>query len=98
MAFLNIKIPKGEKSVGEVLRSIGEHAFLATVLLTALSAILAAFLYYQYVVAVPKNAGARTFEFEFQEKLFQNVLDGLDKEQQRLEAVDALSPRDIFNP
>lgn len=98
MAFPKFTILKKGKSAREALRFLGEHAFWATVLLMALSALIAALLYYQYVVSLPRNAGTRTFEFEFREELFQNTLEGLDREQQRLKEVDFLVPRDVFNP
>lgn len=88
----------GRKLSGSVW-FLGEHAFAATLLFVLGAGLIAAAVFYQYVIFSPKiGEQAVTSEFEFQQELFEGLLSELLKEKANVKEADSLNPRDLFNP
>ena len=78
---------------------MGEHAFAATLLAVCGAGLIAAALFYQYVILSPQiKEEAITSEFKFQQELFENILSEFAKEETSAQEADFLNPRDLFNP
>ena len=88
----------GKKLSGAVW-FLGEHAFIATLLAVCGAGLIAAALFYQYVIFSPQvREGAVTSEFEFTQELFEDLLSELAKEEANVKEAGFLNPRDLFNP
>jgi len=78
---------------------VGEHAFVATLLVVCGAGLIAAVLFYQYVIFSPQiEEEAVTSEFEFQQEVFEKLLSELEQEKARVKQADFLNPKDLFNP
>jgi hypothetical protein len=87
------------KTLSDALWFLGEHAFVATLIFVLGAGLVAALIFYQYVIFSPQ-AGEETIvsEFEFQEEVFENLLSGLEQEKAKVQQADFLNPKDLFNP
>ncbi|MDP2641191.1 MAG: hypothetical protein Q8P39_01465 [Candidatus Yanofskybacteria bacterium] len=87
------------KQLGEALWFLGEHAFVATLLFVLGAGLIAAFLFWQYVIFSPQvEQNEIVSEFEFQEEVFEGLLSDLKEQKAKVQQADFLSPRDLFNP
>jgi len=97
--FLKQDMMQWAKSLSGALWFLGEHAFVATLLFILGAGLVAASLFYQYVIFSPKVGDeAVTSEFTFQRELFEDLLSELAKEEASVKEADLLNPRDLFNP
>ena len=87
------------KSLSGGVWFLGEHAFVATLLFILGAGLVAASLFYQYVIFSPKIGEEKVVsEFKFQRELFQDILSELAKEEASIKEADFRIPRDLFNP
>jgi len=99
MKFLKPDLRQWAKQVNSALWFLGEHAFVATLFFVLGAALIAAFLFWQYVIFSPQAAEDTVVsEFAFQKELFDELLSELTKEEARVKEADFLNPRDLFNP
>lgn len=97
--FLKQDVAQWAKSTSRALWFLGEHAFVATLLFVLAAGLIAAILFYQYVIFSPQAGDEEVVsEFEFQEEVFKNLLSELEQEKVKAQQADFLSPRDLFNP
>jgi len=87
------------KRLSRAVWFLGEHAFVAILLAVFGAGLIAAALFYQYVILSPRTGEeAVTSEFAFQQELFESLLSGLKKDEASVREADFLNPRDLFNP
>ena len=87
------------KTLSDAVWFLGEHAFIATLLFVLGAGLIAASLFYQYVILSPQIGEEKVVsEFEFQEEVFEKLLSELQKGEARVKQADLLNPRDLFNP
>ncbi|MCH7828732.1 hypothetical protein IH982_02640 [Patescibacteria group bacterium] len=97
--FLKQDMMQWGKRLSGAVWFLGEHAFVAILLFVLGAGLIAAVLFYQYVVFSPQiGEEAVTSEFEFQEEVFEKLLSELQREETRVKQADFLNPRDLFNP
>ena len=85
--------------LGSAVWFIGEHAFVTVILFILGAALIAAILFYQYVIFSPQvQAGAVTSEFKFQEGTLKRLLSDLEQEEEKIKQANFLTPQDLFNP
>ena len=97
--FLKQDIVQWVKSWSSVLWFLGEHAFVVTLLFVLGAGLVAASLFYQYVIFSPKiGEEAVASEFKFQEEVFEKLLSELKQEEAQVTQADFLNPKDLFNP
>ena len=97
--FLKQDMMQWVKSLSGVLWFLGEHAFVATLLFILGAGLVAASLFYQYVIFSPKVGEEKVVsEFTFQRELFEDLLSELANEEASVKEADLLNPRDLFNP
>tara|TARA_Y100000310_G_C20441724_1_gene696448 strand:- start:79 stop:381 length:303 start_codon:yes stop_codon:yes gene_type:complete len=99
MRFFRQDIKRWGKTLSDALLFLGEHAFVATLLFVLGAGVIAALLFWQYVIFSPQTGAEEVIsEFEFQEELFEDILLQLKEEETRVGEADFLNPRDLFNP
>ena len=97
--FLKQGMMQWGKRLSGAVWFLGEHAFVATLLAVCGAGLIAAALFYQYVIFSPKiGEEAVTSEFAFQQELLHSLLSQLKQEEARVKQADFLAPRDLFNP
>ncbi|MDA1337367.1 MAG: hypothetical protein O3C23_01175 [bacterium] len=97
--FSTKNILEWKEKIGAFAWYIGEHAFITTLALIAGAALIAAVLFYQYVIFSPQTEmESVTSEFKFQEKVLKEILSELEQEQEEMKQADFLNPQDLFNP
>ena len=87
------------RKLGDAAWFLGEHAFIATLVLVLGAGVIAGALFYQYVLFSPQaQERTTTSEFKFQEEVLEKLLLELEQEKARIKQADFLAPRDLFNP
>lgn len=97
--FLEQGMMQWGKRLSGAVWFLGEHAFVAILLFVLGAGLIAAALFYQYVIFSPQvGEETVTSEFEFQEEVFEQLLSELEQEEAKVQQADFLSYRDLFNP
>ena len=92
-------IVQWQKKLSRAVWFLGEHAFVVILLAVCGAGLIAAGLFYQYVIFSPGTGDEKVIsEFAFKQELFENLLSELKKEEASMKEADLLNPRDLFNP
>ena len=92
-------IAQWQKRLSGAIWFLGEHAFVAILFAVSGAGLLAAALFYQYVIFSPEAGEEKVIsEFAFKQELFESLLSELKKEEASVKEADLLNSRDLFNP
>src|SRR3989344_6358031 len=99
MNFLKQDTRQLGKKLISTLWFLGEHAFVATLFFVLGAGVIAALLFWQYVIFSPQEEkDGVVSEVEFREEIFNALLFQLEQEAASVEGANLLNPRDLFNP
>lgn len=94
---MKIKIKKIENFSKKLPRILGEKAFFVSLLFILFSLVLGGLLFYQYSILAKKTEPKITeASFQFQEKIYEDILKIWQEREKRFEAADTKGYPDPF--